>query len=111
LKRARDYAAVKSKPSIDLEVAKATLALLDIDEAGLEPHDRKLLTTIIEKFAGGPVGVGSLAAALSEEKGVIEDIYEPYLMKLGFIQRTPGGRIVLPAAYEHLSLRKKGELL
>ena len=112
LKRARDFAAVKSKPAIDEEVARATLSLLDIDEAGLEPHDRRLLSVIIEKFGGGPVGVGSLAAALSEERGVIEDIYEPYLMKLGFIQRTPAGRVVLPLAYEHLGRKKKGgELL
>ncbi len=111
LKRARDFAAVKNKPAIDEETARATLALLDIDEAGLEPHDRRLLEVIIQKFGGGPVGVNSIAAALSEERGVIEDIYEPYLMTLGFLQRTPSGRVVLPAAYEHLNLKRKGELL
>lgn len=111
LKRARDFAAVNGKKKVDEECARATLALLDIDEAGLEPHDRRLLETIIGKFGGGPVGVGSLAAALSEERGVIEDIYEPYLMSLGFLQRTPSGRIVLPPAYEHLKIKRKGELL
>jgi Holliday junction DNA helicase RuvB len=111
LKRARDFAAVKNKPAIDEETARATLELLDIDEAGLEPHDRRILEVIIEKFGGGPVGVNSIAAALSEERGVFEDIYEPYLMTLGFLQRTPSGRIVLPAAYEHLGIKRKGELL
>lgn len=111
LKRARDFMEVQGKKSIDEEVARQTLDLLDIDEAGLEPHDRKLLTVIVEKFGGGPVGVGTLAAALSEERGVIEDIYEPYLMTLGFLQRTPSGRVVLPPAYEHLKIKRKGELL
>lgn len=111
LKRARDFAAVNGKPEIDADTARETLKLLDIDEAGLEPHDRRILEVIIEKFGGGPVGVNSLAAALSEEKGVIEDIYEPYLMTLGFLQRTPSGRVVLPPAYEHLGIRRKGELL
>jgi Holliday junction DNA helicase RuvB len=111
LKRARDFAAVKNKPAIDEETAKATLELLDIDSVGLEPHDRRILEVIIQKFGGGPVGVNSIAAALSEERGVIEDIYEPYLMTLGFLQRTPSGRVVLPAAYEHLGLKNKGKLL
>lgn len=117
LKRARDYAEVHGAKGadgvakIDVETARKALELLDIDEMGLEPHDRKLLNTMIDKFNGGPVGVGTLAAALSEERGVIEDIYEPYLMSLGFLQRTPGGRIVLPPAYDHLRIRRKGELL
>ncbi len=111
LKRARDFAAVHGKKIVDESAARETLKLLDIDEAGLEPHDRKLLEVIIEKFGGGPVGVNSLAAALSEERGVIEDIYEPYLMTLGFLQRTPSGRVVMPAAYEHLKVRRKGEML
>ena len=117
LKRARDYAEVHGARNadgtakIDPETARKALDLLDIDEMGLEPHDRKLLNTMIEKFNGGPVGVTTLAAALSEERGVIEDIYEPYLMSLGFLQRTPGGRIVLPPAYDHLKIKRKGELL
>ncbi|HUX35660.1 MAG TPA: Holliday junction branch migration DNA helicase RuvB [Candidatus Paceibacterota bacterium] len=111
LKRARDYAEVHGQPAIDEKVARKTLEMIDIDEAGLEPQDKRLLEVIIEKFGGGPVGVGTLAAALNEDKGAIEDIYEPYLMTLGFLKRTPGGRVVLPAAYEHLGIRKKGELL
>ncbi len=111
LKRARDYTQVQGRSEIDADAARATLALLDIDHRGLEPQDRKLLEVIIHKFNGGPVGVGTLAAALSEERGVIEEIYEPYLMTLGFLQRTPAGRMALPAAYEHLDLRRKGELL
>lgn len=111
LKRARDYAEVRNKAAVDEGVARKTLELLDIDERGLEPQDRRLLEVIIGKFNGGPVGLGTLAAALSEDRGVIEDIYEPYLMTLGFLQRTPGGRIALPAAYEHLGIRRPGELL
>lgn len=111
LKRARDFMEVYKKDYVDEEVARDTLDLLEIDEFGLEPHDRKLLTLIIEKFGGGPVGAGTLAAALSEERGVIEEIYEPYLMSLGFLKRTPQGRMVLSAAYEHLGIRKRGELL
>ncbi len=111
LKRARDYAEVHGNGTIDEKTSEKALELLDIDDRGLEPHDRKLLTIIIEKFGGGPVGVGTLAAALNEERGVIEDIYEPYLMALGFLQRTPGGRIALPAAYDHLAIARKGELL
>lgn len=111
LKRARDYAQVHGEKTLNAGVAQKTLELLDIDTFGLEPADRKLLQLIIQKFNGGPVGVGTLAAALSEERGVIEDIYEPYLMTLGFLQRTAAGRIVLPAAYEHLGVRRPGELI
>ncbi len=111
LKRARDYAQVHGKGVIDAGIAKKTLELLDIDECGLEPNDRKLLQIIIQKFNGGPVGLNTLAAALNEDKGVVEDIYEPYLMSLGFLQRTPAGRLVLGAAYDHLSIKRPGELL
>lgn len=111
LKRARDYAEVKGTQRVDTMCAKKTLELLEIDELGLEPQDRRLLEVIISKFHGGPVGVGTLAAALSEERGVIEDIYEPYLMSLGFIQRSSAGRIVLPAAYDHLGYKEPGALL
>ncbi len=111
LKRARDYAEVHGQAVIDEKVAKKTLEMIDIDEAGLEPQDKRLLEVIIEKFGGGPVGLGTLAAALNEDKGAIEDIYEPYLMTLGFLKRTPGGRVVLPAAYEHLGIRRMGEML
>ncbi len=111
LKRARDFAEVRGTKVIDENAARKTLEMLEIDEVGLEPQDRRLLMTIIEKFNGGPVGINTLTAALSEERGVIEDIYEPYLMTLGFIQRSSGGRIVLPAAYKHLGIRSREELL
>ncbi|MBI4085215.1 MAG: Holliday junction branch migration DNA helicase RuvB [Candidatus Liptonbacteria bacterium] len=111
LKRARDYSEVHGQAIVDEKIAKKTLEMIDIDEAGLEPQDKRLLEVIINKFGGGPVGVGTLAAALNEDKGAIEDIYEPYLMTLGFLKRTPGGRIALPAAYDHLGIKRKGELL
>ncbi len=111
LKRARDFAEVHGTSVIDESAALKTLEMLEIDSVGLEPQDRRMLLTIIEKFKGGPVGVNTIAAALSEDRGIIEDIYEPYLMTLGFIQRSSAGRIVLPAAYEHLGIRGKGELL
>lgn len=111
LKRARDYAEVGGSNMIDENVARKTLTMLEIDELGLEPQDRKLLEVIIKKFAGGPVGINTLSAALAEEKGVIEDIYEPYLMTLGFLQRSSAGRVALPAAYEHLGIRRPSELV
>ncbi len=111
LRRARDYSEVESKSSIDEHAAKKTLEMLEIDSLGLEPHDRRLLEIIIKKFNGGPVGINTLSAALSEEKGVIEDIFEPYLMVLGFLQRSPSGRIVLPPAYEHLGVSRENRLL
>ncbi len=111
LKRARDYAEVNGKNVVDAGVAKKTLEMLEIDDLGLEPQDRRLLEVIIKKFNGGPVGVNTLAAALSEEKGVIEDIYEPYLMTLGFLQRSSAGRIALPAAYDHLGIARGRELI
>ncbi len=111
LKRSRDFAQVEDLSAIDAGSVKKTLELLEIDEKGLEPQDRRLLLTIIEKFRGGPVGLQTLAAAVAEDRGVIEDIYEPYLMALGFLQRTSAGRIVLPAAYEHLDYYQKGGLI
>jgi len=111
LKRARDFAEVRGTKTVNEEAARKTLEMLEIDELGLEPQDRRLLMTIIEKFNGGPVGINTLTAALSEERGVIEDIYEPYLMTLGFIQRSTSGRIVLPPAYKHLKIKRGEELL
>lgn len=111
LKRSRDYAEVDGKKIIDEATAKKTLEMLEIDALGLEPQDRRLLEVIIHKFNGGPVGVNTLAAALSEERGVIEDIYEPFLMTLGFLKRSPSGRIALPPAYEHLGIKQRGELI
>ena len=105
LKRARDYAEVNSLAIINEEAAKQTLEMLEIDDLGLEPHDRRLLEVIIKKFKGGPVGAATLAAALSDERGNIEDIYEPYLMSIGFLARTPAGRMVTEAAYHHLGIK------
>lgn len=104
LRRARDYADVLGKPAIDIEAAQETLKMLDVDHRGLEPQDRMLLRTIAEKYRGGPVGIATLSAALSEDRGVIEEIYEPFLMALGFLQRTTAGRVLLPPAYDHLGM-------
>lgn len=111
LKRCRDFCEVNNIKKIDGDVAKKTLNVLEIDEMGLEPHDKRFLKTIVEKFNGGPVGVTTLAAALNEDRRVLEDIYEPYLMKLGFLNRTPMGRVVTMAAYEHLGLKNETNLL
>ncbi len=101
LRRVRDYAQVKADGQITLEVARAALALLDVDRYGFDDSDRRLMLTIIDKFSGGPVGLGSLAAALSEEAGAIEDMYEPYLIQIGFLERTTRGRVATPRAYEY----------
>jgi len=107
LKRVRDFAQVKYDGHINREVADHALDLLDVDKAGLDQTDRELLMVMIEKFSGGPVGLDTLAASLGEDSGTIEDVYEPYLLKNGFIQRTPRGRLVLDKAYTHLGLMKK----
>lgn len=104
LKRARDYAQIKRKGEIDEDVVKETLKLLDVDSLGLEKTDRELLYTLISKFNGGPVGVRALGAALGEEVGTIEDVYEPFLMKLGLLHRTPLGRVATRQAYQHLKV-------
>lgn len=106
LKRCRDYSQVNDKKIIDAETVAQTLSLLEIDEIGLERTDRKLLETIIDKFKGGPVGIKTLGAALNEDIGIIEDIYEPFLMSLGFLERTSVGRLATPAAYRHLKKEK-----
>ena len=102
LKRVRDYAQVKGNGVIDLETAKAGLDMLAIDEVGLDAVDRRMLTTMIEKFSGRPVGLDTIAAATGDDATTIEDVYEPYLIQLGFIARTPRGRIVLPRGYSHM---------
>ena len=102
LKRVRDYAQVRAGGRISLAVAREALHLLDVDELGLDRVDRLLLRSIIEKFDGGPVGLETLAAATSEEAETIEDVYEPYLLQIGFLQRTPRGRVTTRLAYEHL---------
>jgi holliday junction DNA helicase RuvB len=104
LRRVRDYAQVRADGSITLDVAHAALKLLEVDEHGFDEIDRKLLRTIIEKFGGGPVGVASLAAAISEEKDAIEDIYEPFLIQIGFLDRTPRGRVATLRAYGYFGL-------
>ena len=102
LKRVRDYAEVKRDGKINKEVADEALEMLEVDHLGLDAVDRRLLETMIDKFAGGPVGLNTLAAAISEEVETIEDVYEPFLMQLGFLTRTPRGRVVTDVAYEHL---------
>ncbi|MEW9124442.1 MAG: Holliday junction branch migration DNA helicase RuvB [Thermotaleaceae bacterium] len=104
LKRVRDYAQVKGDGTITLQIAKDALSLLEIDELGLDSVDRNILLTIIQKFSGGPVGLDTLAASTGEERNTIEDVYEPYLLQIGFLQRTPKGRIVTKQGYLHLGL-------
>jgi len=110
LKRARDLAQIK-KQNLTSEIVKDALAMLNIDEVGLNPEDRAVLAIIEEKFNGGPVGLNTLAAALSEEQATIEDVYEPYLLQLGFIERTSRGRIVTDRARKHLNIKNSGKLL
>lgn len=107
LKRVRDYAQVKAQGRVIDSVAKEALDMLEVDGLGLDANDRRMLLTIIEKFGGGPVGITSLAAATSEETETLEDVYEPYLLRLGFIARTPKGRVATPAAYDHLKIPVK----
>ena len=109
LRRVRDYAQVRADGRITVDVAHAAMKLLEVDDQGFDEIDRKLLRTIIEKFSGGPVGVNSLAAAISEERDAIEDIYEPYLIQAGFLDRTPRGRIATARAYEYLGLTVPGK--
>jgi Holliday junction DNA helicase RuvB len=99
LRRARDYAQIKADNIITAPVAAAALELLDIDQSGLDEMDKRILETMIDKFAGGPVGIGSLAVSVGEEAGTLEEVYEPYLIQEGFIKRTPQGRVVLPRGY------------
>jgi Holliday junction DNA helicase RuvB len=104
LRRVRDYAQVRASGTITLDAALAGLKLLEVDEHGFDEVDRKLLRTIIDKFGGGPVGLNTISAAISEEKDAIEDIYEPFLIQIGFLDRTPRGRVATPAAYGYFGL-------
>lgn len=104
LKRVRDFAQVKGNGNITLEIARHALDLLEIDEIGLDGVDRKLILAIINKFGGGPVGLDTLAASIGEESNTIEDVYEPFLLQLGFINKTPRGRTVTKLAYEHFGI-------
>lgn len=108
LKRVRDFAQVKYDGVITKEVASFALDLLEVDKCGLDKSDRMILLTIIEKFAGGPVGLDTLAASIGEDAGTIEDVYEPFLVKNGFINRTPKGRVATDLAYSHFGLQKEG---
>ena len=105
LRRVRDFAEVKGDGEVTGLLARQALDLLEVDALGLDRNDRQILLTLIEKFRGGPVGINSLAAATSEEQQTIADIYEPYLMRLGFLERTPKGRMATALAYEHLGLK------
>jgi Holliday junction DNA helicase RuvB len=109
LRRVRDYAQVRAKGDITEPVTKAALEMLEVDEHGFDEIDRRLLRTIIDKFGGGPVGVNTIAAAISEEKDAIEDIYEPFLIQIGFIDRTPRGRVATARAYEYFGLQAPGK--
>jgi len=108
LRRVRDFAQVRAQGAITPEVAEGALQLLEVDQHGFDEVDRKLLRTIIEKFNGGPVGVNSIAAAISEERDAIEDIYEPFLIQIGFLDRTPRGRVATARAYDYFGLPAPG---
>jgi len=108
LRRVRDYAQVRADGTITQEVARAALHLLEVDDQGFDDIDRRLLRTIIEKFNGGPVGISSIAAAVSEERDTIEDIYEPFLIQVGFLDRTPRGRVATARAYQYFGLDVPG---
>jgi Holliday junction DNA helicase RuvB len=102
LRRVRDYADVKSQGVVSTEIAQQALDMVNVDSEGFDYMDKKLLSTIIDKFDGGPVGLDNIAAAIGEERDTIEDVIEPYLIQQGFLQRTPRGRIASPRAYTHL---------
>jgi holliday junction DNA helicase RuvB len=111
LRRVRDYAEVKANGKVTLDVVRRALDMLDVDEQGFDMMDRKLLLALIDKFSGGPVGIDSLAAALSEERGTIEDVIEPFLIQQGFIMRTPRGRIATKHAYLHFGLKVPDKII
>jgi len=104
LRRVRDFAQVRGNGTIDLAVARESLELLQVDKLGLDHIDHKLLKGIIERFRGGPVGLDTIAASIGEESETIEDVYEPYLLQIGFLQRTPRGRVVTPLVYHHFGM-------
>jgi Holliday junction DNA helicase RuvB len=107
LRRVRDFAQVKNNGIINYDIALESLERLEIDEEGLDYLDRELLLTLAEKFSGGPVGIENLSVALSQETDTLTDVIEPYLIKSGFLQRTPRGRIITDKAYRHLKIKKK----
>jgi len=105
LRRVRDFAQVEADGVITREVARHALNMLDVDDQGLDKMDRQIMLTIIEKFDGGPIGLDTLSAAVSEEKDTLEDVYEPFLIQIGYIKRTPRGRVATKLAYEHFSIK------
>ena len=109
LRRTRDFAQVKSDGKIEMQITNEALAAMEVDKMGFDEMDKKLLITIINKYSGGPVGLETLASSIREEKDTIEDVYEPYLLQEGFIERTPRGRVATSLAYEHFGLQKKDE--
>jgi Holliday junction DNA helicase RuvB len=111
LRRVRDYAQVRGDGRVRLESAADALALFEVDERGLDRVDQSILTALIERFGGGPVGLSTLAAAVGEETGTLEDVYEPYLLQIGFLQRTPRGRIATEPAYRHLGKAPDGRIV
>jgi Holliday junction DNA helicase RuvB len=110
LRRVRDYAEVRGSGVVDMAITQFALEKLEVDQLGLDKMDRKYLSTLIDKFGGGPVGIETMSAALSEEKDTLEDVYEPYLLQQGFIQRTPRGRVATKKSYQHLNRELQGEL-
>jgi Holliday junction DNA helicase RuvB len=115
LRRVRDFAEVRHEGRVNVAIAQEALGMLEVDDYGLDEIDRKLLTTVIERFGGGPVGLNALASSVGEDRGTIEDLYEPYLIQIGFLQRTPRGRVASRTAYQHLgyplsAARKQGDL-
>jgi holliday junction DNA helicase RuvB len=110
LRRVRDFAEVRRDGAIDADVARSGLELFEVDEEGLDPLDHAVLRTVVEKFSGGPVGLSTLAAAVGEETGTVEDVVEPYLMQLGFLKRTPRGRVATERAFRHLGVAAPGVL-
>ena len=111
LRRVRDYAQVRGDGRVTLEAAADALALFEVDEQGLDRVDIQLLSALVERFDGGPVGLSTLAAAVGEETGTLEEVYEPYLLQIGFLQRTPRGRMATDAAYRHLGMAPEGRLI
>ncbi|MBN2125717.1 MAG: Holliday junction branch migration DNA helicase RuvB [Deltaproteobacteria bacterium] len=109
LRRVRDYAQVEADGSVTLEVARHALDMLDVDDRGLDRMDRHIMLTIIEKFNGGPIGLDTLSAAVSEEKDTLEDVYEPFLIQIGYIKRTPRGRVATKLAYSHFGIKPDAE--
>jgi holliday junction DNA helicase RuvB len=107
LRRVRDYAQVRASGSIDMDVAQKALDLLEVDPLGLDEIDQKIMMTVLEKYSGGPVGLNTIAASIDEESGTIEEVYEPYLMQLGFLDRTPRGRIGTQRAFEYFKIPQK----